>query len=86
MDNFFYLQDFRFVNGKRDKRTLNAFGRNLRRLRLIKGLSQEALEFDSGLSKNVVGNIERGEANPTFTTIKALSKGLGVPIKDMVDF
>ncbi|HTA27697.1 MAG TPA: helix-turn-helix transcriptional regulator [Bacteroidia bacterium] len=74
------------MNGKRDKRTLNAFGRNLRRLRLIKGLSQEALEFDSGLSKNVVGNIERGEANPTFTTIKALSKGLGVPIKDMVDF
>jgi transcriptional regulator with XRE-family HTH domain len=86
VDNFSYLWDFRHVNGKRDKRTLNAFGRNLRRLRKINGISQEALEFDSGLSKNVVGNIERGEANPTFTTIKALAKGLGVPIKDLVDF
>ena len=86
MDIFYYLRDFRHVNGKRDKRTLNAFGRNLRKLRHTKGISQEALEFDSGLSKNVVGNIERGEANPTFTTIKALAKGLGIPIKDLVDF
>jgi transcriptional regulator with XRE-family HTH domain len=55
-------------------------------LRQSKGLSQEALEFDADLSKNVVGNIERGESNPTFTTIKALAKGLGTPIKDLVDF
>jgi len=74
------------VNGKRDKRVLSAFGHNLRRLRQLKGLTQEALEFEAGISKNVVGNIERGEANPTYTTIKALAKGLGVPIKDMVDF
>jgi transcriptional regulator with XRE-family HTH domain len=72
------------VNHKRDKRTLNAFGRNLRRLRNEKGLSQEALEFDSGLSKNVVGNLERGEANPTLTTIKALAKALGVSPKELV--
>jgi transcriptional regulator with XRE-family HTH domain len=72
------------VNNKRDKRTLNAFGRNLRRLRNEKGLTQEALEFDSGLSKNVVGNIERGEANPTLTTIKALAKALGVSPKNLV--
>lgn len=72
------------MNNKRDKRTLNAFGRNLRRLRNEKGLTQEALEFDSGLSKNVVGNIERGEANPTLTTIKALAKALGVSPKNLV--
>ena len=72
------------MNNKRDKRTLNAFGRNLRRLRNAKGLSQEALEFDSGLSKNVVGNLERGEANPTLTTIKALAKALGISPKELV--
>ena len=72
------------MNHKRDKRILNAFGRNLRSLRKTKGLSQEALEFDSGLSKNVVGNLERGEANPTLTTIKALAKALGVSPKELV--
>jgi transcriptional regulator with XRE-family HTH domain len=72
------------VNNKRDKRTLNAFGRNLRRLRKEKGVSQEELEFESGVSKNVVGNLERGEANPTLTTIKALAKGLGINPKELV--
>ncbi|MGP8217569.1 MAG: helix-turn-helix domain-containing protein [Bacteroidia bacterium] len=72
------------MNNKRDKRTLNAFGRNLRRLRNAKGLTQEALEFDSGLSKNVVGNLERGEANPTLTTIKALAKALGISPKELI--
>ena len=72
------------MNLKRDKRILNAFGRNLRKIRHEKGISQEELEFESGLSKNVVGNIERVEANPTLTTIKALAKGLGISPKDLV--
>jgi transcriptional regulator with XRE-family HTH domain len=72
------------VNHKRDKRILNAFGRNLRSLRKAKGVSQEELEFNSGLSKNVVGNLERGEANPTLTTIKALAKALGISPKELV--
>ena len=69
----------------RDKKKLRAFGKHLRTLRIAKGLSQEELHFEAGLSKNMVGMIERGEVNPTLTTIIALSEGLGIPVKQLFD-
>lgn len=70
----------------RDKKTLRAFGKRLQELRKRKKLSQEELYFETDLSKNVVGMIERGEVNPTLTTIKELAKGLGVTKKELMDF
>ncbi|MCG3165537.1 MAG: hypothetical protein POELPBGB_01305 [Bacteroidia bacterium] len=71
-----------------DKKYCKHFGKNLRRLRLAneKKLSQHQLSLDAGLDKNTVGNIERGEKNPTITTIKALAKVLKLHPKDLLDF
>ncbi len=55
-------------------------------LRLSKGLSQVQLEFESEISKNQIGNIERGEINPTISTLKRIAKALGVQPKDLLDF
>ena len=70
----------------RNKKILKTFGKHLFQLRKEKGLSQEELTFRADLSKNMIGNIERGEVNPTLTTIKSLAKGLGIPTKDLFDF
>ncbi|MGZ4053384.1 MAG: helix-turn-helix domain-containing protein [Bacteroidia bacterium] len=74
------------MNNNRDKKILIKFGKHLRTLRNEKGLSQEQLNFEAGLSKNMVGLIERGEVNVTLTTIEALSKGLDIPKKKIIDF
>ncbi len=59
-------------------------GRAVRELRARRGLSQEALGFDSGLHRNYVGAIERGEINPTFRILLLLSAGLCVPVSELM--
>ena len=49
------------------------FGRAVRELRLEKNLSQEELAHRTGLHRNHVGQIERGELSPTLTTIEVLA-------------
>ncbi|WP_199563209.1 helix-turn-helix domain-containing protein [Runella aurantiaca] len=70
----------------RDNGFLKRFGENLRRLRELKGLSQEELYFRANLSKNQVGNIERGEVNTTISTAYALSQALGVELPELFKF
>lgn len=74
------------VINNRDKKLLLKFGKHLRKLRLEKGITQYDLSYDSKLSDNMVGMIERGEVNPTLTTIESLATGLGVPKKLLMDF
>lgn len=69
----------------RDKKKIKAFGKHIRKLRLEAGLSQEELNHRTELSKNMVGMIERGEVNPTLTTIQALAKGLALKVSTLVE-
>jgi transcriptional regulator with XRE-family HTH domain len=71
----------------RAKRTpeLHAFGRAVRELRARRDLSQEELGFRSGLHRNYVGAIERGEINPTFRVLLKLSHGLVMPLSEIVE-
>ncbi|HKC69288.1 MAG TPA: helix-turn-helix transcriptional regulator [Bacteroidia bacterium] len=70
----------------RNKKLLTKFGKHLRKLRLEQGLSQEELNHRTDLSKNMVGMIERGEVNPTLTTIHLLAQGLGIPKEELMNF
>jgi transcriptional regulator with XRE-family HTH domain len=74
------------VINNRDQAILNKFGENLRKLRKSKGLSQEELTFRADLSKNMVGNIERGEVNPTLTTIVTLANALEVSKAELMNY
>lgn len=62
------------------------FGRNLCAERNRLGLSQEGLGALIGKEGTYVGRIERGEVNPTLTTIIALLKALDLPFEVLCDY
>jgi transcriptional regulator with XRE-family HTH domain len=55
-----------------------AFGQAVRELRKERGLSQEELGHRSGLHRNYIGGIERGELNPTLTSILSLARAFEI--------
>ena len=59
-------------------------GDRLRQLREKKGWSQEELGFKSGLHRNYIGGIERGERNVALINIEKLAKALGIRPRDML--
>jgi transcriptional regulator with XRE-family HTH domain len=59
-------------------------GRNVKRLREKKGLTQEQFADVSGFSQQYISSLEQGRRNPTIITIYELSLALGVSHIDLV--
>lgn len=57
---------------------LESIGRNIRKYRLAKKLSQEDLAERADLSINYVGVLERGEKIPSLKTLIMIINSLGV--------
>jgi transcriptional regulator with XRE-family HTH domain len=74
------------VNNLRNSEQLKQFGLNIKQIRESQNLSQEELCHRSGLSKNQIGNIERGEVNATLSTLFALSKGCNITISQIFKY
>jgi transcriptional regulator with XRE-family HTH domain len=53
-------------------------GRNIRRLRRARGVSQEDLAADIGVHRTYMGGVERGERNLTLRSLERLAARLGV--------
>lgn len=62
---------------------LKKMGKNIREIRIEKGISQEELSFRTDLSRNQIGRIERGEINTGIRTIYEISLGLEVDVKQI---
>lgn len=58
--------------------------RNVRRLRVAVGLSQEALAVDAGLDRTYISRIERNLENPTVTALEKIGIALSVDIVELV--
>lgn len=65
---------------------LKALGERIRNVRMSKNLSQEDLAGIAEIALSQVGRIERGETNPTISTLYLISKSLDVPLKDLLNF
>ncbi len=59
-------------------------GRAVRLQRARLGVSQEELGDRGGLHRNYIGAIERGEINPTFSTLLRVAQGLEVKLSGLV--
>ena len=53
-------------------------GDNVRRIRLEKGLTQEAFSEKSGFSQQYISGLEQGRRNPTIITLYEISVALEV--------
>lgn len=73
------------INVKNEK-LIKAVGLQIRTLRLERKMSQEDLANEADIPLSQIGRIERGENNPTISTLYALSKALQVELKTLLDF
>lgn len=59
-------------------------GKNVKKIREKKGITQEKLAFEANLNRAYIGYIERGERNPSTDTLAKLAKALKVSLKDLL--
>lgn len=57
--------------------------RNLRRIRVRQGISQEKLAADAAVDRSYLGGLERREANPTVDLLDRIADALSVPIGEL---
>lgn len=73
--------------GSMKKEDLNKqFGKKLRELRKMKGLTLEDLDERSGLHWKFIGQVERGQSDIALNNIAKLASGLGMDIDDLLLF
>ncbi len=55
-----------------------AFGATVRRIRALRGISQQGLAQSCGLDRTYISGIERGMRNPSLTNILKIADSLAV--------
>ena len=60
-----------------------SFGKNIRRLRLLRDLKQEQLADKADLSLQHIGAIERGTGNPTLSALEKVASALSVSVEEL---
>ena len=58
--------------------------RNVRRLRVEAGLSQEALAVDAEIDRTYVSRVERGLENPTIAVLERIARAVGADVVEMI--
>ena len=63
-----------------------AFGRRVRTLRRLRGLSQEAVAHDADIHPTYLSGIERGRRNLSLKNIRAIARALNARTADLFAF
>ena len=59
-------------------------GKNLKRIRTAKGISQGEISRKLEVDKSFVSSIENGKTNPTLATIAKIAKAIGVSVGELM--
>ncbi len=68
---------------RRSSRPQPALGRAIRQVREGLGKTQEALADEAEITERALSQIETGNANPTWATIRGVADALGVSMGDL---
>jgi len=63
---------------------LLALGKQIKKARLAKGVSQKELSYTCAIEKSTLSKIENGKINISYFTLARLSQCLEVNMKDLV--
>lgn len=69
----------------RYSKRLVSFGKHLKTIRDKKGMTQEQIAFQSGVSFTTINKLENGHLNPTLATVFAIADSLKVDVKELFD-
>jgi transcriptional regulator with XRE-family HTH domain len=58
--------------------------KNIKKLRLARGLTQEQLAFEAEIDLTYVGGIERGKRNPSLLVMGRIADALSVRVLDLL--
>ena len=72
-------------NTKSQPTAREVFAKNLRRVRRLKDLTQEALALDAGVPRAYLSRVERGNINISIDSASLLAQAIGVPLHELVD-
>lgn len=61
------------------------FGRKLRKLRSMKGCSQETMAAEIGIDRTYYAAVENGKRNVSLRNIKKISTGFKLSLSDLFD-
>lgn len=64
---------------------VKSLGSRIRELRLQQNMSQEDLANEADIPLSQIGRIERGENNPTISSLYVIAQALKVDLKVLVD-
>ncbi len=78
------ILDFSNVTRVRNSKLLSQFGKSLKDMRTSRGLSQEELANDADIPINQIGRIERGEVNPSLSTLHSIASALNIRLRELL--
>lgn len=61
-------------------------GEQIKQLRIQKGLTQEELSLESGISRSHIAMIESGKRDMTLSALFKISRALGKTVKKIFEF
>lgn len=74
------------VTKSRDNAYIESFGKHLRTLRKMKGLTMTELANICDIEYRQIADIELGKINTTLSTLKIIATALKIHPKDLLDF
>jgi transcriptional regulator with XRE-family HTH domain len=66
-----------------DRTLLRVLGKAVAEARRERGVSQEELGLSTGVHRNYIGGIERGERNPSVAVVAKLAAALDTELSDL---